>query len=228
MRTEKVIARYYCGGKPKEYRITCYREFEKAQNQKGIAEIIYWRLYGRYIRPFEFDDPIFRQGYKNGFAMMASCCLLIETYIGFKKESTLLLNKAKTDFNSSKHFAYFFTEEPEFNLLNDVSQNANGDWILGKNKPGLINDFYNNVRCGILHYGETRNGWTINRNNDDKYVDLENKNINAYSFMSRLKNVIEQYTNSLADDTDWNSTPWKIARSKMDDIIKNCFEIDSM
>lgn len=220
MGTDKILARYYHEGKPVEYRISNYREFEKTQNQKAIAEIIHLRLYGRYIKPFEFDDANFRKEFKNGFTMMANCCLLIETYIAFKKENSLLLKNQKP--YSAKHFAYFFTEEPEFSLLNDLPVDANNEWILGKGKPGLVNDFYDNVRCGILHYGETRNGWTINRENGDKYVDVMSKSINAFSFMSRLRRVIERYTQNLGDDLNWNSTEWLNARNKMDDVIYNC------
>ena len=222
--SEKFLVRYYSGGILKECSISQYEDFLKAKDREAISQIIYWRLYGRYIKPFEFNDRTYKKEFKNGFAMMASCCLLIETYIGFKKERSLLLNKDETDFHSSKHFAYFFTEESEFSLLNDVSLNINGHWILGKNKPGLINDFYNNVRCGILHYGETKNGWTINRNNDDKYIDINNKTINAFSFMNRLKRVIKKYTDDLLEK-DWDSAEWETARKKMENVIGNCSEI---
>jgi hypothetical protein len=93
---DKVISRYYNDGKLVENRISNYYEFEKTKNIEAIARMIYWRLYGRYIKPFEFDNPTYKKDYKNGFVMMASCCLLIETYIGYRVEKSKLL-KSKPD-----------------------------------------------------------------------------------------------------------------------------------
>jgi hypothetical protein len=227
---DKVISRYYNDGKLVENRISNYYEFEKTKNIEAIARMIYWRLYGRYIKPFEFDNPTYKKDYKNGFVMMASCCLLIETYIGYRVEKSKLL-KSKPDsknvvFNSPKHFAYFFRDEQLFSLCKDEFSEKNPEsWIFGKTEKNFTNDFYYNVRCGILHYGDTRNGWTINRENNENYIDPSNKTINAYAFMSRLKKVLELFTANLESNKDWDSIEWKIVRDKMEDVIANCKEV---
>jgi hypothetical protein len=76
-----------------------------------------------------------------------------------------------------------------------------------------------------LHYGDTRNGWTINRENNENYIDPSNKTINAYAFMSRLKKVLELFTANLESNKDWDSIEWKIVRDKMEDVIANCKEV---
>lgn len=62
-----------------------YKKFVDDKNKNAIADFIYKRLYSRYIKPFEFDDATYKKEYKNGFSMMASFCLLIETLQSFRK-----------------------------------------------------------------------------------------------------------------------------------------------
>jgi hypothetical protein len=38
----------------------------------AIAEMIYHRFYGRYVKPFQFGEERYKRFYKHGFAMMAS------------------------------------------------------------------------------------------------------------------------------------------------------------
>ena len=62
-----------------------YRLLLKNKNKTEISEIIYNRFYDRYLKPFSFPNDDFKKNYKHGFSMMASACLLIETYMAFKK-----------------------------------------------------------------------------------------------------------------------------------------------
>ncbi len=57
--------------------VTRYREMEKCEYVEGIVKFIKERIEERYIRPFE-NNPN-----KNGFIMMASECLMIETLESF-------------------------------------------------------------------------------------------------------------------------------------------------
>ncbi len=52
-------------------------------DKSAIAEMVYHRFFGRYIKPFLFEDKRYKKFYKNGFAMMASSCLLIEALESF-------------------------------------------------------------------------------------------------------------------------------------------------
>jgi hypothetical protein len=81
-------------------------------------------------------------------------------------------------------------------------------------------DFYFNVRCGLLHQGETKKGWRINRKND--LPMLQGKNINANLFISNLKKVIQNYALELRNSDMQSSKLWKNALKKMEFIINNC------
>ena len=55
-------------------------------NKDRLVEFIFDRLYGRYIKPFEFNNSNYKTEYKNGFTIMANCCLLIETFASFREK----------------------------------------------------------------------------------------------------------------------------------------------
>lgn len=170
-----------------------------AKDKKGLANFIYDRLYGRYLKPFEFSDENYIKSYKNGFAIMASCCLLIETYVSFTNAQY-----RKTRGQSPDCFKYFFLTEPHFKELSTGN---------------LPKDFYTEVRCGILHNAETRNGWAINRRSKT-YVDITTKQINAVKFSNRLKTTLRNYKNRLiVSDFDTDDI-WINFRNRLSDLIK--------
>ncbi len=82
-----------------------YNNMVAQKDKEKIADFIYNRLYSRYIKPFEYQDEerIYQTQYKNGFSMMANCCLLIETFQSFKE------NK-----NNEEAFQSFFENNIQF------------------------------------------------------------------------------------------------------------------
>lgn len=175
---------------------------EDARNE--IADFICQRLFTRYLKPFSYKDDDFESQYKNGFSIMANCCLLIETLQSFKNgwEDT------KSP-RSSQAFRDFFSTESEFSEFVDI-------------------DFYKNIRCGILHQGETYGGWKLNRGNKKgskkppkKLIDKSTKEINCIDFAKKLENSLKIYSEKLKD-AEWNSKLWDNFRTKMDKIISNC------
>lgn len=180
-----------------------YKEYEKEKNREVIAEFIYSRLKNRYIKPFCFKDSNFKKNYKNGFVMMASASLLIETYMSFKRGINQYSKQEANDGNTCKElFIGFFEENPEFKEFKKISI-----------------DFYFNLRCSLLHQGETSNGWKIIRGGN--MLDSKKRTINATRFLHTLDDVLKRYKNELKNK-DWDSDVWKKARSKMDYIIGNC------
>lgn len=183
--------------KNKHIRISTFEKWRDAQEKDLIADFVYERHYRRYIKPFEFDDRRFKMHYKNGFAMMANCCLLIETLESFHRGWERGQNELS--------FLKFFTRE------NGFAEFATDD---------MPTHFYKHVRCGILHQGETTGGWTINRNGRS-LLDKPKREINAFLFASKLKESLEAYRKTLKD-SEWDSPIWKKLREKMKHIIKNC------
>lgn len=132
---------------------------------------------------------------KNGFSIMANCCLMIEAlesfYRGWKKSQ-----------KSELAFCNFFDHAIEFYDFH-----------------GFSSDFYKNVRCGIFHQAETTGGWKIIRKGP--LFNTDTLTINATKFQNQLKKYLERYTNNLKK-LDWNDDKWIKLRKKMKNIINNC------
>lgn len=174
--------------------ISDYKKLQISKDKGAISDFVFKRLYSRYLRPSE-ETP---KEYKNGFAIMANCCLLIETLQSFKNGWGDTKNKSEAAFKD------FFTSDDNFKEL-----------------KGLSSDFYKNVRCGILHQGETTNGWKINRKGDSLIFDIKNKTIDAIRFSELLKKSLQEYSESL-EKSEWDSQIWDNFRVKMRKIIDNC------
>ena len=110
-----------------------------------LADFFYDRFYIRYLKPFEYDDKEYKKSFKNGFAIMTSCCLLIETFVSFTE-----IEFKDTNFKSERCFGYFFLKHKEFNCFGKGGLEINEYKKLTKpklNNKGIPKDFYKNVRC---------------------------------------------------------------------------------
>ena len=89
---------------------------EKEQARQAIAEMVFHRLRGRYIKPFLFSDTNFEDHCNNGFSIMASCCLLVETLECFYKGWEKTQDRGKEVFES--FFRREFKGEPALKGFN--------------------------------------------------------------------------------------------------------------
>lgn len=174
-----------------------YLDFVLTKDKAKIADFIFQRLYSRYLKPFLFIDDKFRTQFKNGFSIMANCCLLIETLQSFKN------GWGDSDRKSGLAFKQFFTSEANFSAF--------------KNKE---KEFYANIRCGILHQGETTGGWTINRSGLNIF-DPKTLIVDSISFSKELEMSLREFTENLKKE-NWDSEPWDNCRVKMRKIMSNC------
>ena len=175
-----------------------YEKWRDAQKTEEIADFLYGRHFRRYLKPFTFDSEDYKTNYKNGFSMMASYCLLIETIEGFYRGWPRSKNEVA--------FLKFFTRDNHFKefAVNDIPS-----------------QFYKNVRCGILHQGETSGGWLISRKKHVPLLDEAKKTINVNKFGAKLEKSLKDYTNQLKKSR-WDSELWKHAKERMKSLIKNC------
>lgn len=185
------------------------------KSKKELADFIYYRLHGKYLKPFEYEGVDFKKNFKNGFSIMANCCLLIETYVSFIRSEF-----KTTHGKSEKAFGYFFTTDPGFAAFGYDGQTpahylSNAKLV----KSGIPHDFYSNVRCGILHSGETKNGWKINRSSTKAILDPGTKDINAIEFAKALKQVIENYQTALINANFDTDDLWICFKARLSDVI---------
>lgn len=134
----------------------------------------------------------------HGFAIMAVCCLMIEALQSFRE------GRATTKRLGRKVFGRFFDQSPHFSIFAPVSD-----------------DFYDHIRCGILHQAETTDGWRITRDKVTPLLDRSGKVINARLFQAELQDTLSEYCQKLRQ-ADWNSKLWRNARTKMKSICDHC------
>lgn len=187
-------------GKKFKISITDYLELIAKKDKVEISNFIYNRLYSRYIKPFELDNENFKTQYINGFSIMANSCLLIETLESFKQ------GFEDTNGKSERMFVDFFNSEPNFEILKTRAKS-----------------FYKNVRCGILHQGETTGGWILVKTSENLFESKRLK-INPILFMAQLKISLKAYKAKLQHE-EWDSAIWDNFRNKMRKIICNCEKI---
>ena len=188
----------------------------KISSKTELANFFFDRFYVRYLKPFEFENDEYIKSYKNGFAIMTSCCLLIETFVSY-----IELEFKDTSFKSERCFGYFFLKHKEFNCFAKDGLEINQyEKLTTKklNNKGIPYDFYKNVRCGILHNGETKNNWKILRKG--KLFDEENKSINATKFMSNLVLVMRRFQNDLLFSDFNNSDIWITYKKRLEYLIE--------
>lgn len=184
-------------GTEKNVTIQQYLDFIVNKDKVQIADFIFQRLHNRYLKPFLFENTIFIKQFKNGFSIMANCCLLIETLQSFKNGWGDSNNK------SSLAFKQFLSSETNFSVFKNKEQ-----------------DFYVNIRCGILHQGETTGGWIVNRSGQ-KLFDNINLVVDSVTFAKELEKSLKNYTDNLKT-ANWDSELWDNFRIKMRKIISNC------
>ena len=191
-----------CWGKPKSNKITAQilRTYIQnfVQNKDSIADFIYWRLYERYIAPCQKirklksvnlgqhqDEELAKPTYnlRIGFSIMANMCLLIEALQTFAE------NKKNSENNSQEFIEHFFHKYGEKNF--GLKEEEVKQLLLKKDS----HNFYENIRCGILHQGETTGGWKII--NGDKAIDVDKKLINAKRFLDTMDKVLKAYIGKL-------------------------------
>lgn len=183
------------------------------KNKALIAEYIYERLYSRFLKIFDFNCNIsaeyekediiykrnvFKEEYKNGFLIMVSCSMLIETFASF------LTGQNETPYGKANEM---FLKVFKYAEINDNELKI----FLSKK------DFYKNIRCGLLHQGEVKGGFKITRKGNDLLIG--NK-INAVLFFNAIKKLLLKYKEDLSEGR-WESNDWDSCRLKLRHIINN-------
>ncbi|MBI3340150.1 MAG: hypothetical protein HY022_08470 [Chloroflexi bacterium] len=175
-----------------------YGFIQKGERKKA-AQFVYNRFYRRYLMPFEKVDPDFN----SGFAQMAASCLMIEAMESFRNgwKTTHRLKVAGKEIYVGKVFEDFFKHYSEFAAF-----------------ESLGNEFYDSIRCGILHQAETKNGWRITREEKYPLWDKNNRRVHSTRFRYQMKLCLRKYCNELQNDNN----VWDRFEIKMASVIRNC------
>lgn len=160
------------------------------RDREAIVEAIRRRFTERYV------SPLLESNAKHGFAIMAICCLMIEALESFRQ------GWKNTNGLEQRAFNEFFAREVHF-----------ADF------RGYESYFYRNVRCGILHQGETYHAWKIRRTGP--IFDQTTHTINATRFLYAMRKVLDDFCDRLKT-ADWKSEEWQNVNKKMRALCAHC------
>lgn len=210
------FTRFYKDNELKEISMIEMEELiQNKKNKKIIANYVYERLYTRFLKIFEFETTeekeydkfkekvkrnVFQEEYKNGFLQMASCSLLIETFSGFLTGE----NDTPKDQGVKRFIKVFEYAKKHKNKLE-----------IFEKEP-----LYYNIRCGLLHQGETKGKYLITREGK-KLFNKDEKKIDAYLFHKNLTKLLKTYKTELEENNNWNLEIWDTCRMKIRHIINN-------
>jgi hypothetical protein len=169
-----------------------YIEALSAQNREMIANGIHRRFKERYL------DPIYERRRRHGFTLMGVACLMIEAIESFR------CGWPDTRGRGEHAFCSFFAAHLEFAPFQAHAR-----------------EFYEGVRCGILHQAETTLGWRIRRDGDLLNVNGPIRTVNATKFVKALALTLESYHDQLKT-AEWNDELWLRLRIKMERVCANC------
>lgn len=157
-----------------------------------VSTFLRARFAERYFVPIDAMG----QDERNGFAMMALNCLVIESLQSYRR------GWLTSNGNSELAFCNFFDQEDGFSAFR-----------------GFSRSFYANVRCGILHQGETTGGWKIRR--DKQLFNSATLTVNAARFHDELKSSLDAYISEISTN-DADTEVWKNCLKKLRSVVKNC------
>jgi hypothetical protein len=169
-------------------------DFYSNEKWDTIFEFFEERINTRYINPINAILNM-HDNLGEGFAVVNLQCSLIETIESFingcvheydvKSEKLKWKRNGRIIFHSNKSiFVSFFNKRTPFDILN----------ISGE-------DFYEYVRCDLLHETQTKNNWTIKLDSENTGYSYLEKNGNYLiyreNFQRDLKKLIDYYKNSI-------------------------------
>ena len=185
-------------------------------NTTKLANFLRKRHEARFFDPIECLRKAADTYTGYGFSMMSLCCLLTETIQCFREGMPTTSRKEWSELvdiqsNESVPVDYQLPPAIPKNGREVFSQFFSDFRSLFPNVDG--SDFYDNIRNGLLHQAQTKNGWTIDATGT-LLCDPPNKHINRNLFAQALRNSFGGYIQNLKGK-GWTEPEWKNARKKI-------------
>ena len=167
----------------------------------------------RFFAPIKFLRNAPRNNVGYGFAIMALCSLLIETIQsykdGFPTTNSMELGRLRKLKDVPKQYGIpvDLTVDGKtafkdfFEHFSDLFPNLKGE------------EFYENVRNGLLHQAQTKNDWTIKIGRAQLFEPVK-KIIDRNLFADNLEKAFKKYLDELGSK-HWESHVWQKASRKI-------------
>lgn len=185
---------------------------ETDDNWRKAFALLNKRMTDRYFTPISIIIEI-GEKIGEGFSIVSLQCSLIETFAAFREGKI-------HSYSCDDYFINRFMRRHELNNLKEKYKYGNSEqlfkdflssqfifkdifWKLGvddgKNYPDIVfaTDFYENVRCALLHDCMTKNNWVINtipkgKNSKTKSF-IERKSSKRYIYRNLFQDVLKKY-----------------------------------
>jgi hypothetical protein len=181
----------------------------KRRAKSEIIEFLRERHEERFFDPIRhLTSSRGKKGY--GFAIMALCSLLIETIQSYRyglpstyERDLKRLGIPKAAWKNGKDAFKDFFSLPRSQAL---FARMDGE------------EFYSNIRNGLLHQAQTKGGWKINTD-QPVLCDPAKKSIDRDKFSAALKTSFDEYLEEL-NRHPWTEDIWSKAEQKISWLIK--------
>ncbi len=174
------------------FTVAHYREAVAGRDRERLSQFLEDRFLERFL------NPVYPPSWsaRNGFTIMAICCLMIESLETFRTGRTQ--RKRLKD-----HLVYetFFKRRPE---LLDLA-------------PFAL-EFYIGIRNGVLHYAQTLAGWRIRRDNSPLF-DAKTLTVEADKFHASITMALKADCQALRE-AEWKTQPWINFLEVMEDVCR--------
>jgi hypothetical protein len=205
-------------------RVEINNSYELTSKWKDAIDLFHSRVDKKFFRPIEtiLSSKKFEG---EGFTILTAQCSLIESLAAFR-EGKIYNNKLKKtsptyEYSSSGHLYISFLLTA--NIFNNVffSVDANGKKM--PNSPYSAEEFYSEVRCGLLHEARTKGNWTVNvkkgSKKETRFIEQTKtaKKIYRTILHYRLKHYVESYCIDLKQEG--NKKERRLFARKLDDLF---------
>lgn len=148
------------------------------------------RLKTRYLNPIKHIEENGDIG-GEGFAIVAIICSTIEALESFYQGK---IYRKATNANKLDPSTEYYKSQPIFESFLQNREPFKRHFAA----PGLATEFYENVRCAILHEAATRSGWKIRIDSND-LVEQQGKNwvLNRDLFVQAIGEYMKNYRQEL-------------------------------
>ncbi len=194
---------------------------EDQDAKNDLVDFVRARYTERFFSPIRELKSATGDEHRYGFAIMALCCLLIETLQCYRDGLPSTYRKDLEDLKEQidndtlvvdpkykinyKKWSSLAGGPDTFKRFFDNDQAFFGTRLNAR-------EFYQNVRCGLLHQAQTKAGWLLKRSGPlwQEAPPCINRDI----FSQKLQESFDEYLAGLAEQP-WDDDLWKMARQKI-------------
>lgn len=191
-----------------DLRVRLQEDFDNESAWRDVSNLLFLRLHTRFFRPIERILKM-RITTGEGFAVMTLICSLIEFLESCYQGKNYRFGSQEKEFeysNSGQMFKDFLLNHEPFK--SEFSKQVENQTAKIKN---FADDFYANVRCGLLHEATTSNGWTIKtyrkNSSEAKFVTIksdEEKIVYREMFFEKIKDFVSSYLSKICDENTFH------------------------